>query len=151
MLALVRTDGDNAELLGFKGPLRTKVCWSRPPFRHFTCPQTLYGVRLDGSVAFYSGGHLFVIAREHLLGPGIRKRTALYEITGNLEGGPIGIRKLGEFPSAGDTSYAGVAALGHGRFLVSYYSSPLQGDPSWLAGFHGPTNIWIAKINLSHL
>jgi hypothetical protein len=151
MLALVRMDGNNTDLLGFQGRLRTKVCWSRPPFARFTCPETLHGVRLDGSVAFYWGQRLFVIAREHLHGPGIRKRTALYEITGNLEGGPIGIHKWGEFPSAGDTSYAGVVPLGRGRFLVSWYSSPLKGDPSWLAGFSGPTNIWIATINLSHL
>jgi hypothetical protein len=149
MLALVRMDGNNYELFGYQGPLRTKVCWSRPPFKRFTCPETLRGVRLDGSVAFYSGGKLFVIAREHLIGAGIRKRTALYEITGNLEGGPIGIRKLGEFPSAGDTSYAGVVPLGGQRFLVTYYSSPLKGDPSWILGFGGPTNIWEAKIDLS--
>jgi hypothetical protein len=151
MLALVRMDGNNVDLLGYQGRLRTKVCWSRPPFAHFTCPETLNGVRLDGSVAFYWGHRLFVIAREHLRGPGIRKRTALYEITGNLEGGPIGIHKWGEFPSAGDTSYAGVVPLGGARFLVSWYSSPLKGDPSWLTGFAGPTNIWLATIDLSRL
>jgi hypothetical protein len=150
MLALVRMDGNNVDLLGYQGRLRTKVCWSSPPFARFTCPETLNGVRLDGSVAFYRGQRLFVIAREHLHGPGIRKRTALYEITGNLEGGPIGIHKWGDFPSAGDTSYAGVVPLGGGRFLVSWYSSPLQGDPSWLTGFSGPTNIWVATIDLSH-
>jgi hypothetical protein len=151
MLALVRMDGSDSELFGFQGRLRTKVCWSRPPFKRFTCPETLNGVRLDGAVAFYSGKRLFVIAREHLKGPAIRKRTALYEITGNLEGGPIGIHKWGEFPSAGDTSYAGVVPLGRGRFLVSWYSSPLQGDPSWITGFAGPTNIWLGTIDLSRL
>ena len=47
---------------------------------------------------------------------------------------PIGIRKLGEFPSADDTSYARAVGLGGGRFLVSWYSSPLKGDPSWITG-----------------
>jgi hypothetical protein len=150
MLALVRMDGNNVDLFGYQGRLRTKVCWSSPPFARFTCPETLNGVRLDGSAAFYWGERLFVIAREHLRGPGIRKRTALYEITGNLEGGPIGIRKWGDFPSAGDTSYAGVVPLGGARFLVSWYSSPLKGDPSWLTGFGGPTNIWVATFDLSH-
>ena len=151
MLALIRLDGNDFDLFGYRGRLRTKVCWSKPPFKRFTCPETLHGVRLDGAVAFYYGHRLFVIAREHLRGPRIRKRTALYEITGNLEGGRIGIRKWGEFPSAGDTSYAGVVALGAGRFLVSWYSSPLKGDPSWITGFAGPTNIWEATIDLSHL
>jgi hypothetical protein len=95
MLALVRLDGTDFDLLGYQGRLRTKVCWSRPPFARFTCPETLPGVRLAGAVAFYYGKRLFVIAREHLRGPAIRKRTALYEITGNLEGGSLGIRKMG--------------------------------------------------------
>jgi hypothetical protein len=151
MLALVRMDGNDVDLLGFKGRLRTKVCWSRPPFRAFRCPQTLNGVRLDGSVAFYSGHRLFVIARRHIHGPGIRKRTALYEITGRLEGGPIGIHYWGDVPSAGDTSYAGVAPIGGSKFLVTWYSSPLRGDPSWLTGFNGPTNIWKGVIDLSRL
>jgi hypothetical protein len=151
LLALVRMDGNNIDLLGYQGRLRTKVCWSRPPFNRFRCPQTLNGVRLDGSIAFYSGRHLFVIARRHLRGPAIRKRTSLYEITGRLEGGPIGIRYWGDFPSAGDTSYAGVAPLGGSRFLVTWYSSPVKGDPSWLTGFDGPTNIWKAVIDLSRL
>jgi hypothetical protein len=151
LLALVRLDGNNFELFGNRGRLRTKVCWARAPFRKFTCPQTLHGVRLDGAVAFFWGRRLFVIARKHLRGPGIRKRTALHQITGNLEGGPIGVHDWGEFPSAGDTSYAGVARLSCSRFLVSWYSSPLKGDPSWLVGFAGPTNIWKATIDLSRL
>ena len=52
-------------------------------------------MRLDGPVAFHWGSRLFVVARKHLPGPGIRKRTALYEITGDLEGGPIGDPRVG--------------------------------------------------------
>jgi hypothetical protein len=75
-------------------------------------PQELNGVRLDGAKAFFWKHRLFVVARKHILGPGIRKRTALYEITGHLDGGPIGIVEWGELPSAGDTAYAGVVAIG---------------------------------------
>jgi hypothetical protein len=151
MLALVRMDGTDTELFGHQGRLRTKVCWAKKPFREFSCPQELNGVRLDGPVAFYWGERLFVIARKHLQGPGIRKRTALYEITGALEGGPIGIREWGELPSAGDTSYAGVARIGRARFLTTWYSSPPAEDPSWLVGFGGPTDIWKATLDLSRL
>jgi hypothetical protein len=49
MLALIRLDGNNFDLFGYQGRLRTKVCWSKPPFKRFTCPETLHGVRLDGS------------------------------------------------------------------------------------------------------
>jgi hypothetical protein len=151
MLALVRMDGTDTELFGHQGRLRTKVCWAKKPYREFSCPQELNGVRLDGPVAFYWGKRLFVVARKHLPGPDIRKRTALYEITGDLEGGPIGIREWGELPSAGDTSYAGVARIGDGRFLTTWYSSPVAEDPSWLVGFAGPTDIWQATLSLSRL
>jgi hypothetical protein len=80
-----------------------------------------------------------------------RKRTALYELRGNFEGGPVSIREWGELLSAGDTSYAGVAPLGGSRFLVTWHSSPLAGDPSWLEGFQGQTDIWQATLDLSKL
>ena len=151
MLALVRMDGTNFELLGNQGRLRTKVCWAEKPYDAFVCPQELNGVRLDGPVAFHWHRRLFVIARKHIPGPDFRKRTALYEITGNLNGGPIGIVERGELPSAGDTSYAGVARIGGSRFLTTWYSSPPAEDPSWIEGVFGPTDIWKATLNLSHL
>ena len=58
---------------------------------------------------------------------------------------------LGTFPSAGDTSYAGVAHLRGPRFLVSWYSSPVAADPSWIEGFAGRTDIWKATIDLSRV
>jgi hypothetical protein len=151
MLALVRMDGNNVDLLGFRGRLRTKVCWSNAPFTRFTCPQTLNGVRLDGSVAFYWNGRLFVIARKHLRGQQIRKRTALYELRGNLERGPLRIIERGVLPSAGDTSYAGVVPLEGSRFLASWYSSPPAGDPGWPLGIVSQTDIWEATIDLGRL
>lgn len=151
MLGLVRMDGTNEELFGDQGRLRTKVCWAKKPFKSFTCPQELTGVRLDGAVSFYWEGRLFLIARKHLLNSGIRKRTALYEITGDLEGGPLKIREWGELPSAGDTSYAGIARTGESTFLATWYTSPPADDPSWLVGFGGPTEIWRAELNLARL
>jgi hypothetical protein len=79
------------------------------------------------------------------------RKTALYEITGDLEGGPIGIVEWGELPSAGDTSYAGIARIGGSRFLTTWYSSRPAEDPSWITGFFGPTDIWKAKLDLSRL
>ena len=165
MLALVRMDGNDYELFGHRGRLRTKVCWAARPYRRFSCPQELDGVRLDGAVAWYWRGRLFVLARKHLKGAGVRKRTALYEIRGNLEGGPIRIVEHGELPSAGDTAYAGVVrvrssrgcggrparGLAGGCHLATWYSSPPAEDPSWIVGFGGRTDIWRARIDLSRL
>ncbi|MGZ4202031.1 MAG: sialidase family protein [Thermoleophilaceae bacterium] len=151
MFAFMRLDGDNSVLLGGNDHLRTKVCWSTRPYKSFSCPQTLNGVRLDGPVAFYWGKRLFVVARKHLVGSDLRKRTALYELRGNFEKGPLRIHEWGELPSAGDTSYAGIAPLGGSRFLVTWYSSPPALDQSWLDGFQGQTDIWRATLDLSKL
>jgi hypothetical protein len=151
MLGLVRMDGNDFELLGNNDNLRTKICWARKSFRSFDCPQEFHGVRLDGAVAWWWHRRVFVVARKHIEGPDFRKRTALYEIKGNFEGGPLSIKEWGELPSAGDTSYAGVSPLGGSRFLVTWYSSPLAGDPSWLEGFQGQTDIWQAQLDLGKL
>lgn len=151
VFALVRLDGNNVDLLGYAGRLRTAVCWASLPAHRFGCPQILDGVRLDGAVTFFWHHRLFVIARKHLRGPTIRKRTALYELRGNLEHGPLTAHEYGEFPSAGDTSYAGVVQTAPARFLVTWYSSPLAGDPGWLTGFASRTDIWDATIDLARL
>jgi hypothetical protein len=151
MLALVRTNGTDAEVLGNRGRLRTKVCWARRPYARFACRGELRGVRLDGAVAFYWRSRLFVIARKHLRGAEIRKRTALYQLTGDLERGPLRAIERGELPSAGDTSYAGVARIGSGRFLASWYSSPPAEDPSWPVGIFGRTDIWTGELYLRAL
>ncbi len=149
LLALVRMDGTDEELLGGTGRLRTKVCWADPPYAQFACPDELTGQRLDGPVSWFWNGRLFVLARKHIAGT--RKRTALFEITGTLEGGPIGIREWGEVPSAGDTAYGGVAALGGSRFVITWYSGELARNDTWGVGILRPTDIWKATLDLSKL
>ncbi|HUJ57740.1 MAG TPA: sialidase family protein [Kofleriaceae bacterium] len=154
LLALVRMDGTDDELLGNVGRLRTKVCWAEPPYASFSCPQELTGVRLDGPVAFFdhAGKRLFVIARKHFIETEDRKRTALYELRGDFDNaGELAIVDHGNFPSAGDTSYAGVAPIDDHRFLVSWYSSPLSEDGPWARAIFGPTDIWQGVVDLSKL
>jgi hypothetical protein len=146
----LRRDYD-AELLGNAGRLRTKVCWAAPPFAAWDCSRELRGVRLDGPVAFFHGARLFVVARKHFLEPENRKRTSLYELIGDLDGGDLEIVERGELPSAGDTAYAGVAQVDRDRFLLTWYSSRVSADPSWLIAILGPTNIWQATLDLSRL
>jgi hypothetical protein len=148
LLALVRMDGTGDELLGDTGRLRTKLCWADAPYASFTCPSELTGQRLDGPLAFFVGPRLFVVARKHLQGTG-KKRTSLFELTGTLEGGPLAITEIGELPSAGDTSYAGVAMRSDGKALVTWYSGRLAKDEVWLLGMIGVTNIWQGVIDFS--
>jgi hypothetical protein len=145
MLALIRMDGTDTELLGDQGRLRTKVCWAEPPYGSFDCPQELSGQRLDGPVAFWDRGRLFVAARKHLQGTG-KKRTALFEIEGGLEGGTLSIKEWGELPSAGDTAYLGAVRLDADRFLVSWYAGDLDADEIWFLGMMNPSDIWIATL-----
>ena len=150
LLALVRMDGTDAELLGDTGRLRTNVCWADPPYTSFSCPQTFMGERLDGPLSFFHDGRLFVVARKHL-GADDCKRTALYEITGTLEGGPLSIKEWGELPSAGDTSYAGVATLDATHALLSWYSGNVTKDEGWALGMFDVTDIWQGTLDFSKL
>jgi hypothetical protein len=149
LMALVRTDGDDDEITG-DADVRTVVCWADPPYDSFSCPQTLDGVRLDGPLTFWWKGRLMVIARKHLGADG-RKRTALYELGGTLEGGPLTIQEWGELPSAGDTSYAGAAPMADGRVLATWYSGDIAADDTWLLGMFAATDIWQAVIDPSKL
>jgi len=151
MLALVRMDGTDSELLGNAGRLRTKVCWAMPPYDNFDCPQELTGVRLDGPVAFWHGDRLFVVARKHFIEPEDRKRTALFELGGTLEGGPLTIDELGELPSAGDTAYAGVADLDADHVLTIWYSSNLPQDEPWARAIFEASDIWRGTIDFSKI
>jgi hypothetical protein len=83
MLALVRTDGSDADLPGNDGHQKTRVCWARPPYASFDCPETILGERFDGPVAFFWGERLFVIARRSVDSDGVRnrKRTSLFELS----------------------------------------------------------------------
>jgi len=152
MLALVRTDLTDAVYLATQPPISTRVCWAPAPYDTFTCPQTLDGVRLDGPLSFLWNSRLFVIARKHIMGDNLgRKRTALYEIEGTLEGGPITIQEWGELPSAGDTSYAGFATLDANRIVVSWYSGDLSLDEPWVTAIFDLTDIWLGTIDLSRV
>jgi hypothetical protein len=151
LLALVRMDGTTQELLGNIGRLRTKVCWAAPPLTSWDCSRELTGVRLDGPVALFHGERLFVVARKHLIEPEDRKRTALYELTGDLDGGDLAIVEHAELPSAGDTSYAGVVPIDRDRVLVTWYSSEIAADKPWVNAIFGPTDIWQAVLDLSQL
>jgi hypothetical protein len=126
------------------------VCWAQPPYASFDCGAKLDGQRLDGPLAFFWKGRLFVVARKHL-GADDRKRTALFEITGTLDGGPIAIKEWGELPSAGDTSYAGYVSTDGDHVDVSWYSGELDLDEPWVYGMLHATDIWLARINLARL
>lgn len=150
LVALVRMDGTDDELLGNAGRLRTKVCISDPPYADFDCSQELDGVRLDGPLAFRAGDRELVVARKHFLDEADQKRTALFELTAD-DTGVLAITEHGELPSAGDTSYAGVAAIDDHRFVISYYSGNLTLDQDWALAILEPSDIWLGTVDVTKL
>ncbi len=81
-------DGNDNERSA-SGPAADQGVLGEAPYRSLQLPAGARGERLDGAVAFWWSGRLFVIARKHLPGSEIRKRTALYELTGDLERWPL--------------------------------------------------------------
>jgi hypothetical protein len=129
---------------------QTAVCVAQVPYASWDCNRKL-DKRLDGPNWFSHNGHQYVIARKHL--SGTRKRTAVYELLGDLTtpSSPITLNELFELKSSGDTAYVGVMPLSGDQFLVSWYSTNVQTDPPWLSGMLGPTDIWLTWLDLSKI
>lgn len=145
-VALVRLD--NGKTLLDEG--HTAVCVARPPWTAWDCGRVL-DKRLDGPAWFEHEGRQLVVARKHL--PDGRKRTAVYELKGDLAdpAAPIELVERAELKSAGDTSYVGVVPIADGQYLVSWYSSALADDPIWMIGMFSPSDIWLAWLDVSKL
>lgn len=105
---------------------------------------TDHNTRLDGPCLFTHGSHVYALGRRRAASsrgtakPGAifgKMRTALFELT------PEGLVHMENFPSTGDTGYAGTA-LFQGRRFFCYYSTPPGSDRPWLAGMLGSTGIY---------
>ena len=96
MLALVRIDGDDSELLGGRRPpahegllVAAARTSASPARRRSTACGSTARWRSTGA------SRLFVVARKHLVGADLRKRTALYELRGNFEKRPAAHPRVG--------------------------------------------------------
>ncbi len=120
--------------------------------------------KVDSSLLFRNGGDCYVIGRRNVAGPAARgaflpetlrnawslaaysltrKRTTLYRL--DLE--RLECRPLLDFPSRGDTAFAGAAPQEDGSLLVVNYSSPVDGpDWPWLAGQLLPTHLYEMRL-----
>ena len=131
---------------------QSAICTSKEPFTSWECGRRMEQ-RLDGPTWHVqrSGktSRSFFFARKHL--PCTRKRTAIYELRGDLAdpASPVEVCEIQEVKSAGDTSYTGLAPLGNDRYLLSWYSSAVKEDVPWLEGTYGPSDIWLADVDLS--
>lgn len=130
----------------------TALLVAEPPYTRWSEVRSQV-TRLDGPVLFSHGGRIYAVARHQpeprgpltrLGGSFSRKRTALYRVE------PERLVHLSDLPSAGDTSYAGVA-LRSGDLFVDYYTSRTDRDYPWIVGMFLPTDIRMARVSLESL
>ncbi len=123
------------------------------------CTYTPY--KYDSALMFRQADSFYVIARRNVAGPFeserrfvsaplhrawrlaryslTRKRTSLYRV--DVEN--TALVPLFDFPSRGDTAYAGIMPLGDGRFYVLNYSCRVEGpDWPWFFGQLAGTRIY---------
>jgi hypothetical protein len=129
---------------------QTAICTSPEPFTTWDCGRRIE-VRLDGPtwVVRSQAGRTrnIVAARKHL--PCTRKRTAIYELRGDLADptAAIEVCEIQELESAGDTAYTSLAPLTQDTSLLAWYSSAVAKDPPWLEGQFTPSDIWLADVD----
>lgn len=146
-VALVRMDNQDILADG-----QTAICTAHEPFVDWECGRRLEQ-RLDGPtwIVRDDGGapRNFVFARKHL--PCTLKRTAAYELRGDLAdpSAAIEVCEIQEVASSGDTAYTALAPLSDGRFLLSWYSSPVERDIPWFEGIYAPSDIWLAEVDFA--
>jgi hypothetical protein len=146
-VALVRLDNQDVLADG-----QTAICTSTDPFTSWECGRRIEQ-RLDGPTWLVrrDGGtqRNFVFARKHL--PCTFKRTAAYELRGDLTdpNAPIEVCEIQEVRSAGDTAYTSLVPLTPDRYLLAWYSSPVDHDIPWFEGIYSPSDIWLADVDFA--
>jgi hypothetical protein len=130
----------------------TLIAVAAPPYTEWRYAKSQV-TRLDGPALFAHAGRLFAVARyqpgrrgryTQLGGVFSRKRTALFAVAEDR------LVYHSDFPSASDTSYAGVV-LRDGYLYASYYTSNIRRDYPWIVGMLVRSDIRIAKLPLTAL
>jgi len=151
MVVTARLEGRRAWHQG-SNDASTLIAVSSPPYMKWSKTRS-HLTRLDGPALFSYKGQVYAVARfdpegysrwygmSSLLG---RKRTAVYRV------GRDRLVRISDLPSAGDTSYPGVV-MKDGDLFVSYYTSTIRRDYSWLLGLVLKSDIQMARIGLEKL
>ena len=133
----------------------TLIAVSTPPFTVWTELLESRVTRLDGPYLFTYHDRVYAVGRFqpdegyfNVLTPQgsvlARKRTSLFEVRTD------GLAYLTDLPSAGDTSYVGLVLAG-GTAYMSYYTSPIDRDFSWILGMVFPSSVRMAQVDLQAL
>lgn len=156
LLATARLEYDSWGDGVFGHPLgSTLITTSSPPYTTWEDQLQSKVTRLDGPYLFSYHNRIYGIGRYQpdlgssgpLTDQGsvlARKRTSLFEVRTD------GLAYLTDLPSDGDTSYEGLVINGDTAY-ISYYTSPIDHDFSWILGMLAPSQVRMAKVNLKVL
>ncbi len=131
----------------------TQVSVASPPYTAWQASTKCYLTRLDGPCLFSYKEKIYAVGRYQPRTTGLisrqgscftSKRTSLFRVREK------GLERLTDFPSAGDTAYAGVVVRGN-ELTVCYYTNDIDRDFIWLDGMLEPSDIMIARLNLDLL
>jgi hypothetical protein len=151
LLATARIEVAPDAVLGHRDA-HTVLATAEPPYRTWRRTESRV-TRLDGPVLFRDGDTVFAVARyqppphgplTRMASTLSRKRTSLYRVE------PERLVWLSDLPSAGDTSYAGIAVRDDTLF-VEWYTSRIDRDYPWILGMFLPTEIRMARIPMAAL
>lgn len=151
MLVTARLEGQADSPLG-SPDASTLLAVSMPPYQNWKKTRSKV-TRLDGPALFSYQGAVLAVARyqpgartvlTQLGGALSRKRTSIFLVEEDR------LVHLTDLPSAGDTSYAGVVVR-EGFLYASYYTSDMTRDYAWLLGMFLPTEIRMARVDLTAL
>lgn len=130
----------------------TLISVANAPYTTWTHIKSIL-TRLDGPYLFEYNNRVYAVGRyEPDFRGGFtnigsffgRKRTSLFIVE------PTRLVYLSDLPSAGDTAYAGVV-MKAGFIYINYYTSDIKRDWPWIVGVISPSDIRMAKIQLSKL
>jgi hypothetical protein len=156
LLATARLEYDSWGDGMFGQPLgSTLITISEAPYTTWTDLLESKITRLDGPYLFTYHDRVYAVGRfqPDLGGSGpltdqgsilARKRTSLFEVRMD------GLAYLTDLPSDGDTSYAGLVIVNNTAY-ISYYTSPINHDYSWILGMLSPSQVRMAQVNLKVL
>ena len=149
MLATARLEVDGG-WLGDEGGA-TLLAVASPPYESWSYSRSSV-TRLDGPCLFPYNGRVYAVGRHQASfapfarqgGILAKKRTSLYLVEETR------LVHLTDLPSAGDTSYAGIVTRGD-ELYVSYYTSRIKEDPTWVVGMFSSSDIRMARISLPEM
>ncbi|MCC6144205.1 MAG: hypothetical protein IT368_10410 [Candidatus Hydrogenedentes bacterium] len=151
MIATARLEGEADTIFGHPDAC-TLIAVAQPPYTDWQRTKS-FVTRLDGPRLFPYNGEIYAVARhnpEPRRFPSqpasifAKKRTALYRVE------PERLIYLSDLPSAGDTSYAGVAIDGNIAWTC-YYTSDIRHDYVWGLGMLLSSDIYMAGVKLPDL